>query len=245
MHKKLKEIITKTIQDLLEKKKENGRFKQAMLNPKERGAIIAEIKLASPNENHLGDKDDIEDRVKQYQQAEVDAISVVTEKYFFKGDLSYIQKIKDATSLPILQKDFIIDEYQIYEAKIYQVDAILLIAKILSARSLTAFVNLAKKIGLEPVVEINNDDDFKKALATKTDIIAVNARDLDTFKVDIDKACSLIKKIPRKFIKLGFSGVKGREDVDKYRNAGVDGVLIGTSLMKAKNISEYLEGIVI
>lgn len=242
MHKKLTEIISKTKEDLLKRKKNDKSFYQAMVNPRAgKVAVIAEIKLASPNEGLLGNKNEIETRIKKYEQSEVDAISVVTEKHFFKGDPELIKRIKKITSLPILQKDFVIDEYQIYEAKIFQADALLLIAQILSEQKLVSLVELIQKIGIEPVVEINNKEDLKKALKTKTNIIAVNARDLDTFEVNVDKACELLKRIPEKFIKLGFSGIHSRTEVEKYKQAGAKAVLVGTGLMKTKNINKFIK----
>lgn len=244
MYKKLEEIIKNTTQDLLEKKKENKRFQQATQNPREgKIAIIAEIKLASPSAGNLGNINEIEFRIKEYERAGVDAISVVTERRFFKGDPKMVTTIRGMTALPILQKDFVIDEYQLYEAKNLGADAILLIVRIIPEKDLIKFVNLAKKIGIEPVVEVNSKNDLKGALKTDTKVIAVNARDLDTFEVDVDKACDLIKRIPSRFIRLAFSGVKGREEMKRYGNAGVDGVLIGTSLMKSRNISNFLKGV--
>lgn len=221
-----------------------SKFIQALTNPKKGPlAIIAEIKLASPTHKHLGNEDEIINRAKQYEQAGADAISVITEKNIFKGDPSFIAEIKQAVSLPILQKDFIFDSHQVYESKRVGADALLLIAKILSKKDLISLVNLVKKIGLEPVVEVNNEDDLKKAIVTQTDIIAVNARNLDTFEVNVNKACELLKKVPAKFIKLGFSGVKGKREVKKYQAAKVNGILIGTSLMKAPNILQFMERI--
>lgn len=244
MHKKLREIIQETKQSLLERKKESKKFYQAMLKQRYgKVAIIAEIKLASPSEGHLGDGRDIVKRVKEYENAGVDAISIVTEKRFFKGDPSMMGIIKRVTSLPVLQKDFVIDEYQIYEAKSLQADAILLIARILSEKDLISLVDLSGNLGIEPVVEINSSNDLKKALNTNTKIVAVNARDLDNFKVDVDRACQLLKQIPDQFIKLGFSGIRQKKDVEKYKKAGAKGVLIGTSLMKSNNIARFLQGV--
>lgn len=258
MDSKLKEIIAKTKQELLKRKQQipltklqastnnsRGRpFIQAISNPRKKTlAIIAEIKLASPTQPFLGKEEEIIDRVKDYQQAGVDIISVVTEKHFFRGNPSFVGKIKNIVSLPVLQKDFIIDLYQLYEAKITGADAILLIAKILSAKDLFALVKQSQKLGFEPVVEINNESELKKATATTTKIIAVNARNLDTFVINIDNACKLIRKIPDKFIKLSFSGISSKLDVQKYQNAGANGILIGTSLMKTKNIKRYLSSL--
>lgn len=218
-----------------------SKFIQALTNPQESSlAIIAEIKLASPTHKHLGNKSGIINRAKQYEQAGAAAISVITEKDIFKGDPRFITEIKKVVSLPILQKDFILNSNQVYESKKIGADALLLIAKILSKKELIDLVNLVKKIGLEPVVEINNNNDLKKAIATRTKIIAVNARDLDTFKVNVNKACELLKKIPKKFLKLGFSGITSRSEVEKYKLAGAEAVLVGTELMKAANISKKI-----
>lgn len=244
MHKILKEIINKTKEDIKKIKQPSKLFTKALENPQNGSvAIIAEIKLASPIAKNLDKSKGVKKRAREYETAGADCISVVTEKHFFNGDPKYIAEIKRIISLPILQKDFVIDPYQVYQAKQIGADAILLIARILSEESLTSLVNLAKELGLEPVVEINSQHDLNKALKTQTEIIAVNARDLDTFAVDVDKVCQLLKKIPKKFIKLGFSGVKGKTEMEKYKNTGANGVLIGTSLMKTKNISRFLKGV--
>lgn len=246
MHTKLEEIISKTRQDVNNRKQvssDNG-FYHAIQSPKHGSiAIIAEIKFASPTEPDLGSHDQLLSQVLEYEKAGSDAISIVTEKHFFKGDPKFVSEIKQAIILPVLQKDFILDKYQIYETAKNGADAILLIAKLLSKNQLIRFVEIAKDLHLDPVVEINSEEDLQKAQTSGTKIIAVNARDLDTFKVDVDKACQLLKKIPKKFIKLGFSGVKGKVEMEKYKNAGANGVLIGTSLMKADNIAQFIEGI--
>lgn len=206
-------------------------------------AIIAEIKFASPTNPNLGSPEDLLDRAREYQKAGADAISIITEKHIFKGDIEFVRQVKKVVNIPILQKDFVINEQQIYEAKSVGADALLFIARLVSEEKLKAFVLLAQKLGIEPVVEVFDEKDLKKAVATATRIIAVNARDLKTFVVDVDKACKLMKKIPNGFIKLGFSGIKSKTEVKKYADAGVRGVLVGTSLMKAKNIKEFIGGL--
>lgn len=244
MHTKLEEIISKTKEDLISRIQQIRPFVKSIKNPKNGSiAIIAEVKLASPSENDLGKSEDIQTRVRKYEQAGVDAISVVTEKYFFKGDPAFIRRIKKEISLPVLQKDFVINEYQIYESKIAEADAVLLIARLVNVDKLKIFSKLAQELGMEPVVEVNSREDLIKAVKTSTKIIAVNARDLDTFEVNIDKACTLLREIPNSYIRLGFSGVSGRIDAKKYKNAGANGILIGTSLMKTRNISQFLERI--
>ena len=223
-------------------KKHDSLFYHAMLNPKfGKVAIIAEIKLASPSEGVLGTADDITARVRQYEQAGADAISIVTEKYLFHGETEFVGRIKKEVSLPVLQKDFVIDEYQIYESKFAEADAILLIARLVDLDKLKDFTTLTQELGMEAVVEINNQADLTKAVKTSTKIIAVNARDLDTFEVNVDRACKLLKKVPEKFIKLGFSGIHSRAEVEKYKRAGAKAVLVGTALMKTNDIDRLIK----
>ncbi len=236
MHNIIKKIVEKKQEDLNQLKR--GGFLNLSKN---KIVVIAEIKLASPTISYLGSEKDIIKRALAYEEAGVDAMSVITEKNYFKGSSSFIPRLKKKVGLPILQKDFVIDPYQIYEAKIIGANALLLIAKIVSKETLIKFVSLCQEIGVEPVVEINDEMDLKKALATSTKIIAVNARNLETFVVDVDIACQLIKKVPNQFIKLGFSGIKSSIEIKKYQRAGVNGILVGTSLMKAKNIKKFIK----
>lgn len=205
--------------------------------------IIAEIKLASPSAGNLANSEDVLEIASDYKEGGADAISIITEEYFFKGDIKFIKLVKEKSNLPILQKDFVVDPYQIYESRIAGADALLLIAKIISPDQLIKFTDLCFKIGIEPVVEINDDLDLENALNTKTRIIAVNARDLDNFKVDVERACELVRKIPGDYLKLGFSGVNSKDEVEEYRNAGVSGVLVGTKLMKSGNKQSFLSSL--
>ncbi len=203
--------------------------------------IIAEIKLASPSTGDLIMPGQILQIVEDYKKGGAKAISVVTEKHFFKGDIKLIKEVKQKTGLLILQKDFVVDRYQILEARIAGADALLLIAKILDPEQIKEFVELCFELGIEPVVEIYDEEDLIKAQNTKTRIIAVNARDLNTFEINIDRACELINKIPEDFLRLGFSGVNTKEEILKYKKAGARGVLIGSSLIKALDRVKFLE----
>jgi indole-3-glycerol phosphate synthase len=239
MHNILKQIIAQTKKDVSARKTKSTVV--AVLRSYKGVAIIAEIKLASPSEPSLGSVNDVTPRGREYQRAGAVMISVVTEKQFFNGDPAFIRQIKRAgVTIPILQKDFVIDALQIVESKQAGADAILLIAKMLRRKQLKQFVSLAKTLGLEPIVEINDEEDLDSTLAANPSIIAVNARDLETFEVDVDKACALLKKIPSEFIKLGFSGIQSRAEVEKYKKAGANGVLVGTSLMKSADREKFL-----
>lgn len=259
MHNVLNQIVDNKKQDLgiqklnisLEAMKQKAfaiksetKFRNALLPPKRTDiAIIGEIKLASPTHTDLGTNVNVIERAKEYESAHIDAISFITEKHYFKGDIRVIEQLKNYITLPILQKDFVIDPYQVYEAKTVSSDALLFIARLLDQQTLIEFVTLANGIGIEPVVEINDEADLEKAVATPTSIIAVNARNLENFDVDIVGACELIKKIPNQFIKLGFSGINSSQEVMEYKNAGAKGVLVGMSLMKAENIKQFVHSL--
>ena len=244
MHNILNKIIKYKIKELKQRKKtfaSQNVFKKVI--SKTGMILIGEIKLKSPSAGILGKSQDIIKHARLYEESGVDVISIITDKNFFNGNIEFIKKIKKVIKLPILQKDFILDPYQIYEAKIYGADAILLIARIVTKQKLISFVQLAQSIGVEPVVEIYDEGDLEKTIATATSFIAVNARDLQTFTIDLDKACELIKKIPDKYIKLGFSGVTSALEIKKYKKAGVKGILIGTSLMKTTNIRDFINNL--
>ena len=255
----LKQIIEKKRVDLAEQKKKvpeevikkkafgkqfYSTFTASIMHPKFGDiALIAEIKLASPTVSSLGSEKEVLKRAKLYEEAEADAISFITEKHYFKGDISFIPGIKKTVTLPVLQKDFVIDAYQIYEAKMTGSDALLLIARIVDTKKLHDFVCLCQELEIEPVVEIQTEEDLEKIIASSPSVIAVNARDLETFSVDVPRACELLKKIPDGYMKLGFSGIHSFKEVKQYREAGVEGVLVGTSLMKAGNIEEFLRSL--
>lgn len=253
VHEILENIIERKKVDLIEKKNNlpltfnsspkgrggnNDKFKAAIA--KNAISIIAEVKLASPTEGELGTEENMLERVITYEKAGADAISIITEPHYFHGSISFIPKVKEVIGLPTLQKDFVIDEYQIYESKMIGADALLLIARLVDKATLQQFVSLCFELGIEPVVEIANEEDLSNALSTQTRIIAVNARDLTTFAVSIETACALLQRIPKGFISLGFSGIHSSEEVKKYKAVGVRGVLVGTELMERNNIEEFI-----
>lgn len=257
MHKILQEIVTKTRHDLVIRKERipeetlirllkahhptSGRFRTAIAQPKIGNiALIAELKLASPTEAHLGSQEEILDRAMQYEQAGADAISVVTEPHFFKGSIAFIKKIKQVSTLPVLMKDFVVDQYQLYEACLIGSDAVLLIAQLLEGKQLMRLTKVALELGIEPLIELYDEADLEKISQLNNLIIGVNARDLDTFQVDIDHACKVLKKIPQESIKIGFSGVHSVKEVHKYKKAGAQAVLVGTNLMKSSDIQQAI-----
>lgn len=247
LEERKKKISLKTLKNLIQGlnyPKKLVTFLESIQLPKKGNiSLIAEIKLASPSTGVLGDETVIPRRIKEYDQSDIDAISIITDTKFFQGKLEFIQKAHLYSDLPILQKDFVIDPYQIYESKFYEADALLLIARILTEKELIDFVDLAIQLGIEPVVEIYGEADLKKALKTETKIIAVNARNLDDFSIDISKASKLGKTLPKDRIFLGFSGVKSKKEVEQYTKAGAKGVLVGTSIMQSDDTQKFIKSL--
>lgn len=215
-------------------------FEKAMAHKKEIN-IIAEVKKASPSKGIIKEDFDPIYIAKQYEKNNVSAISVLTEDKFFQGNNEYLLEIKKITSVPILRKDFIIDSYQIYQSKLLGADAILLIAAILSKDKLIKFQNIARDIGLDCLVEVHDETELDMVLNTETKIIGINNRDLKTFKTDIKTTEKLMKLIPKDKIIISESGINTRNDMKFLEDLGVNGVLIGESLMKSKHISEKLD----
>jgi indole-3-glycerol phosphate synthase len=198
-------------------------------------AVIAEIKRASPSVGVIKEDADLCSIARNYQTGGACAISVLTEAHFFKGDLSYLHLIKSETFLPVLQKDFILDPFQIYEGRISGADAILLIASVLEGGQLKEFVDLTQRLHMVPLVEVHNESDLEKALPLDLSLVGINNRDLTTFEVDLRTTLRLRREIPMKTKVISESGIKSSEDVRLLRDAGVDGVLVGEILMRSSD----------
>lgn len=203
--------------------------------------IIAEIKKASPSKGIIKKNFLPIEIAKIYEGNQVEAISVLTEDKFFKGDNSYLKIVREVTSIPLLRKDFIIDSYQIHQSKALGADAILLIAGILTKQQLMVFQRIAKEIGLDALVEIHNKEELDMALETDAEIIGINNRDLKTFTTSLKTTEDLIKFIPKDKLVVSESGIHSREDMLYLQNLGVNAVLIGESLMRASSIDEKLK----
>lgn len=222
-------------------KRADGRnFQYALKSKTGYISIIGEIKLMSPSAGVLGRENELGIKVKKYEKAGVNAVSVVTDGQYFGGRLEMICTVRKATGLPVLMKDFIIDPFQIYEGVKAGADAILLIAKILTFSRLSEFVNLAADLGVSPVVEVQTTEELKRALKTKTAIIGVNSRNFNDFSLDVDEACRIIRLIPPDRITIGFSGIKGLREFIKYKQSGAGAVLIGTRLMMEKDPASFI-----
>ena len=219
-------------------KQEPDRFKKAV--SKTGIQIIAEIKQASPSAGKISENFDALAIAADYVSAGVAAISILTEEDFFHGSLEILQAVRALVSLPLLRKDFIVDPYQIYQAKYFAADCILLIAGILSEKELKNFSALTKKLNLNALIEIHDESELEKALAVDADIIGINNRNLRTFKVDLRTSLKLKEKIPRNKIVISESGIKDREQVKELEKAGFDAILIGESLLRADDKKEKI-----
>ncbi len=243
-HRKKKLSLNLIISKLKNIKLDHRNFKQAIKRKKDRLSLIAECKKASPSKGILRANYDVEEIAKIYNSSKfVDAISVLTEENFFLGDIYHIIKAKTNTSLPILRKDFIIDEYQVYESIYYGADAILLIANILEKEQLKSFYKIAKDLGLEVLFEVHTKEDIDKVLELEPEIIGINNRDLLTFKIDIHTTENLIKFIPKDITIISESGILSNKDISYLYKIGVDAVLIGTYFMQQENIQQAIENL--
>lgn len=209
---------------------------QAAVNIPGKISLVAEIKKSSPSKGILREDFEPVKIAKEYQLAGAAALSVLTDKQFFSGDNSFMGRVKDATKIPILRKEFIIDEYQIYESALIEADCILLIADILDRKKLEGFFLTAKMLNIEALVESNTQDALDKAIASPADLIGINNRNLNTFGVDIKITEQLIKKIPQGKTIISESGIKTPDDVKYLKALGVNAVLIGEAFMQAKDI---------
>ncbi len=209
-------------------------------------AIIAEVKKASPSKGVIAEDFDYLAIAKEYESAGASAISVLTEPYFFMGSDDYLKEISENVSIPVLRKDFIIDEYMIWEAKALGASAILLIVSILDIVQLKKYLALALDLGLSAIVEAHVSDDFMRALTVGAEIIGVNNRNLNDFTVDIENSISLRRCVSGDVIFISESGIKTKEDVRRLKENNVDAVLIGETLMKSDDkkamISELKNG---
>mgnify|MGYP003998966075 FL=1 len=212
-----------------------------VLKRENRIKFIAEVKKASPSAGIIREDFNYIDIAKEYESGGASAISVLTDKEFFKGDIKYLSEIKETVSLPALRKDFIIDPYQIYEARAASADLVLLIARILTKEEIDAFLALSHKLGMECLVEVHDNDELEKVLETEAVIIGINNRNLDTFETNLDTTLQLYHRIPDGKIVVSESGIKTRADVLVLEEAGIDAILIGETLMRSRDISQKIK----
>jgi len=220
----------------------NSSFRKSISRPHHVN-LIAEIKKASPSRGIIRGDFNLSKIAMTYQANGASAISVLTDERFFEGKLEHIKAVKEHISLPVLRKDFIIDEYQIYESVTAGADAVLLIAELFSPSELARFYNLASSLRLDVLIEAHSEEDVEKALATGAGIIGINNRDLHTFKVDLGVTQKLLRMLPAGKIKVSESGIRSYEDVMFLKSMGVNAVLIGEAFMEAADIAAKMREI--
>jgi len=222
----LAEIISKLNELNLPK----GAFKESLLNKDQ--AIIAEIKKSSPSAGIISEDFDPIKKAKEYEDFGASALSILTEEDFFQGSSEYLKEVKAITSLPILRKDFMIDEYQIYEAKLIGADCILLIASILNDNEIQSFVDLAESLELDYLIEVHDLKELKRVEHFSNAMIGVNNRNLKTFDVDLNNSINLKNAFNSNNLFVAESGIKSQDDIDTLKAHDIHVFLIGESLMK-------------
>lgn len=198
--------------------------------------LIAEVKKASPSRGVLCPDFNPVELARTYADAGAAAISVLTETKYFQGGIDHLAAIREKVGLPLLRKDFIFDEYQIYESAAYGADALLLITAILSQEQLEELLGLSHSLGLKCLVEVHNEKEVETALLSGAEITGINNRDLKTFAIDIDTTRRLRPLIPREKTVVSESGIMSRDDIRKLEEWGVDAVLVGEALVTAGDI---------
>ncbi len=205
-------------------------------------AVIAELKKASPSKGLIRADFDVASLASELEQAGAAALSVLTDERFFQGSLDNLRRASAATHLPCLRKDFILDEFQLLEARAYGADAVLLIVAALTQDELIALRRRAQHedLQLDVLVEVHDDAELDRALEAGCDMIGVNNRNLHTFQVDLNTSLHLAKRIPAGIVKVAESGIESAAEIARLRDAGFDAFLIGESLMRAASPAEAL-----
>ena len=203
--------------------------------------IIAEFKRRSPSKNEINNKLSVHEVCRNYQIFGASGLSILTNLKYFGGSLEDLALARSACTLPILRKDFIIDEYQIYEAKAFGADTILLISSILTRDEIANLSKKAKELNLEVLLEVHNNEELKEGLVEHVDIIGVNNRNLKSFKTDIQISEKLFNQIPDKFLKISESGLNNDNSIKKLKKIGYQGFLIGEKFMVSSEPGKELK----
>lgn len=198
-------------------------------------SFICEVKKASPSKGIIAEKFDYRSIAESYEEAGAGAISVLTEPEYFKGSIEYLKEIAEDVKIPLLRKDFTVDEYMIYEAKAAGASIVLLICAILDEETLKHYIEIADSLGLSALVEAHDEEEIQMALRAKARIIGVNNRNLKDFTVDIHNGIRLREKVPQDVLFVAESGIRTREDIEELEKVHVNGVLIGETFMRAEN----------
>lgn len=203
-------------------------------------AVIAEIKKASPSKGVIRENFKPAEIAEAYERAGAACLSVLTDKDFFQGDEAYLQAARDAVSLPVIRKDFMVDPYQIYESRVVNADCILLIAACLTKDQIQELSGIAQEVGLDVLVEVHNAQELEVALTLGTKLIGINNRDLHSFEVSLENTFSLLPSIPEDKIVVTESGIHTLDDVQAMREKQVNAFLVGEAFMRAADPGDEL-----
>ena len=237
----LRELILQQNSDLAKHAEEKISFLEALKKPGM--SYICEVKKASPSKGLIAPDFPYLDIAKEYEQAGASAISCLTEPFYFKGADQYLREISAAVQIPVLRKDFTVDEYMIYQAKSLGASAVLLICAILDDGELRAYRQLAKELGLDALIEAHDEYEVDRVLNLGAEIVGVNNRDLRTFQVDMNNSIRLRKMAPDNVVFVSESGIRTPEDIRILYENKVDGVLIGETLMRSPDKKAALESL--
>ena len=200
-------------------------------------ALIAELKKASPSKGTLRSAFDPVDLSIRLEKAGASALSVLTDEGFFQGHLEYLAQVKAAGALPLLQKDFVLDTYQVVEARAWGADAVLLIVALLSDDALRDLQETARALGMDSLVEVHSDDELERVNALDIQMVGINNRDLTTFEVDPGRALRLAARVPAGRTIVAESGIRSHEDVKRLADAGVHAILVGETIMRRDDVA--------
>lgn len=210
---------------------------------KEGISFICEVKKASPSKGIIAEDFPYLEIARDYEKAGADCISVLTETDYFKGDDKFLREINDVVSIPTIRKDFIIDPYMIYEAKCLGASCVLLIAALLDTDTIREYKAVCDALGLSALVEAHDEKELESAIKAGARMIGVNNRDLKTFTVDINNSIRLRNLVPKEILFVAESGIKTADDIKVLRQAGVNGVLIGETLMRSSDKKAMLDAL--
>lgn len=210
-------------------------------NAANQNALICEVKKSSPSKGLIRQDFDAANLAKIYEQSGAACISVLTDEKYFSGSLSDLASVRKSVNIPVLRKEFMVDPYQIYEAKLHGADCILLIVAMLSDDKLHQLEEVALDAGLSVLIETHNQDELNRALKMQSKLIGINNRNLKTLQIDINTSIELVKQIPDDYLVIGESGIKSRSDIEKLNDAGIKSFLIGEYFMLQDDISSKVK----
>ncbi|MBD1147676.1 indole-3-glycerol phosphate synthase TrpC [Pelagibacterales bacterium SAG-MED31] len=233
----------KTLKKLISENIEKRNFKNSAIDSvvNKKNFIIGEIKKSSPSAGQIIEEYNPLEIAKIYETAGIKAISILTETNYFSGEIDHLSLIKQNTKIPILRKDFIIDEYQIYESKVYQADIILLIVSILNDTKLRYFLEIAKELKLDVIIETHDQEEIERAIKLDYPIIGINNRNLKNLKTDVNNSANLFTSISKDFTVIAESGIKSSSDIAMYNELGIFNFLIGESILRSNDYSRFIK----